>query len=159
MPVVAFRMTGFLLEEGMAKRRSSVRQDLTALAFLGPLEARVMEVVWSRDSVTVRDVYTVLAREKDIAYTTVMTVLGNLNKKGLVQRTQDGQAYVYTATQTKQEFVQSRVAELVDTLLDRFSEPALTHFIQRMGQADAARLKELERIVAEPRRSNQDGSP
>jgi len=132
-----------------------LKQDLTALAFLGPLEARVMEVVWSRgDPVTVRDVYETLRRENEIAYTTVMTILGNLHKKSLLKRTQDGQAYVYTATQSKAEFVQSKVGNLVDTLLERFSEPALAHLIKRIEKADPERLAELERIVAERRHSS-----
>lgn len=131
-----------------------LKQDLTALAFLGPLEARVMEVVWARGKpVTVRDVYEILRRENDMAYTTVMTILSNLHKKGLVKRTLDGQAHVYTAEQTKAEFVQTKVATLVDTLLDRFSEPALAHLIERLSHSDPERLAELERIVAERRRA------
>jgi len=134
-----------------------LKRDLTALAFLGPLEARVMEVVWSRgDPVTVRDVYEILRRENDIAYTTVMTILSNLHKKGLLKRTQDGQAYVYTATQSKAEFVQSKVATLLDTLLERFSEPALAHLMKRIEKSDPERLAELERIVAERRRISGD---
>ena len=131
------------------------KQDLAALAFLGPLEARVMEVVWSRgEPVTVRDVYEILRRENDMAYTTVMTILSNLHKKGLLKRSQDGQAYVYTAAQTKAEFVQSKVGNLLDTLLERFSEPALAHLIKRIEKSDPERLAELERIVAERRRSS-----
>jgi predicted transcriptional regulator len=129
------------------------KHELTALAFLGPLEARVMDVVWSRGKVTVRQVYEVLRREHELAYTTVMTVLGNLHKKGLVKRTQQGQAYVYSATQTRTEFIQTKVATLMDTLLDRFSEPALAHLIQRVGESDPKHLAELERIVAERRRA------
>lgn len=148
MPATTLAAADFFYRGMMSKH------DLTALAFLGPLEARVMEIVWAHsEPVTVRDVYEILRRENDSAYTTVMTVMGNLHKKGLLKRTQDSQAYVYQATQTKAEFVQTKVATLIDTLLDRFSEPALAHLIERLGQSDPKRLAELERIVAERRRT------
>ncbi len=137
----------------MKKPHSSVRCDLAALAFLGPLEARVMDIVWARPTVTVRQVYEILRAEREIAYTTIMTILANLYKKGLLARDAEGQAHVYRAVQTKQEFVEQHVANLLDTLLDRFSEPALAHLVRRIGEADAERLAELERLVAERRRA------
>ena len=70
----------------MKKPHSSVRCDLAALAFLGPLEARVMDIVWARPTVTVRQVYEILRAEREIAYTTIMTILANLYKKGLLAR-------------------------------------------------------------------------
>ncbi len=121
---------------------------------LGPLEARIMEVLWRRGSSTVRDVLSALTTEgaPEIAYTTVMTVMGNLTDKGLLESVQDGRAYVYTPTMTHGEFVRSQVRAVLDTLLDSFTEPTLSYFVERLSAGDAAQLAELERRIAAERR-------
>ena len=100
---------------------------------LGPLEAEILEIVWQEGQVTVRDVYRILLRRKDIAYTTVLTVLRNLNRKGILNRQRDGQAYVYTATVNKDEFTRARVTHIVDLLLDQFPGPAMERLRERLG--------------------------
>ena len=66
------------------------------MRMLGELEARVMRRIWDRDGpVTVRDITDDLRRDRPIAYTTVMTVMDNLRKKGWLRRTDRGRAYRY----------------------------------------------------------------
>lgn len=102
---------------------------------LGPLEARIMDVVWRREQVTVREVLNALIAEgrPEIAYTTVMTVMGNLAEKGLLESTLAGRAHVYTPTMTRGEFVCSQVRAILDTLLDSFTEPTLSYFVERLS--------------------------
>lgn len=121
---------------------------------LGPLEARVMEVVWQRGPSTVRDVLNALAADgaQELAYTTVMTVMGNLADKGLLEPTQAGRAFVYAPTMTHGEFVRSQVRAVLDTLLESFTEPTLSYFVERLSAGDAAQLAELERLIAAERR-------
>ncbi|MDQ3216300.1 MAG: BlaI/MecI/CopY family transcriptional regulator, partial [Actinomycetota bacterium] len=69
------------------------RKNQPLAAVLGPLEAEVMEVVWDRPEVTVRDVYAVLSDRRHIAYTTVMTTMGRLAEKGLLCRTESHPAH------------------------------------------------------------------
>ena len=64
---------------------------------LGPLEAAVMRIVWDRGRVTVRDVYEELRLRRRTAYTTVLTTMGNLTRKGLVTRDESAVAYTYAA--------------------------------------------------------------
>ena len=68
---------------------------------LGHLEREVMEVVWTRDRTTVREVQGLLSRR--VAYTTVMTTLDRLFKKGFVARNRSGRAFVYAAARTRQQ--------------------------------------------------------
>ncbi len=117
-----------------------------------------MEVVWDRGEVTVRDVYETLRHRRDLAYTTVMTVMHNLHRKGLLIQRSEGQAHIYRARQSRSEFVRSKVGEVLDALLENFSEPALAHFVERLRQADPERLAELERLIAE-RRAREEGGP
>src|SRR6185436_9923861 len=88
---------------------------------LGKLEREVMEFVWSRGEVSVRDFY-----EQDsnqLAYTTVMTTLDRLFKKGLLDRRKDGKAFFYVARQTRTEFRQSFMRRLLNTVFQEADEP------------------------------------
>lgn len=110
--------------------------DLTLLNLnraLGPLEAEVIEVVWRQGEATVREVHREFLNRRDIAYTTVLTVLRNLTRKGLLSRRREGRAYVYAATVSKEEFTRARVAHIVDLLLEEFREPALARFQEWVG--------------------------
>lgn len=138
-------------------RQPSSNSFLAKLNFgraLGPLEARIMEVLWRRGASTVRDVLNVLVTEggAEIAYTTVMTVMRNLADKGLLESTQAGRAHVYTPSMTHGEFVRNQVRAVLNTLLDSFTEPTLSYFVERLSAGDAAQLAELERLIAAERR-------
>ncbi len=119
---------------------------------LGPLETQVMEIIWNNDEVTIRDVYDTLRQERDLAYTTIMTVVHNLHHKGLLRQRVDGNTHYYTASQSRSQFVSSRVGELLDILLEDFTEPAVAHLVERFSKTDSAQLAELERIIAERRK-------
>lgn len=135
----------------MPKKTSPDPASLGARLGLGSLEAQVMEIIWVQGDVIIRDVYDALRQERDLAYTTVMSVVHNLHRKGLLNQRIEGNTHFYTAVQTKTQFIQSKVGDLLDALLEDFSEPTMTHLIERIRQADAARLAELERLISERR--------
>lgn len=102
---------------------------------LGRLERRVMDVAWrSEKALTVHDVQERLDRV--VAYTTVMTTLDRLYKKGLLSREQAGRAYSYSARIPRHRLAMQLVSNLVEDI----------------GEEDAALLEELERFVEEKRR-------
>lgn len=105
---------------------------------LGDLEADIMQSVWRRGpgaAVTVRDVLGDLQGVRDSAYTTVMTVMGVLVKKGLLKSHKEGLAHHYQATCTEAEFTDAAVGQVVRELLADFAGPALAHFSQAMDPA------------------------
>ena len=117
----------------MAKRRSSLD------GLLGPLESEVMETVWDLGESTVRDVYAELAGRRGIAYTTVMTTMARLASKGLLERDTTGLAHRYRATVSREQYAKSTVHSVVDWLVDAFPEPAMSYFVEVMGDgADPA---------------------
>lgn len=101
---------------------------------LGDLEADIMEAIWRRGdvTVTVREVHEELADQREVAYTTVMTVMGNLAKKGLLAVEKAGKAHDYRATQTREEFTENAVARIVDELMRDFTTPAVAHFARAL---------------------------
>ncbi|MBI5509129.1 MAG: BlaI/MecI/CopY family transcriptional regulator [Deltaproteobacteria bacterium] len=126
--------------------------------FLGSLEERVMDVVWRRSSpMPVRDVCGHLKGDSTLAYTTVMTTLDRLYKKGLLERHKDGNAFVYEAAMTRDEYRRRIVESTVAGLMERSSDanPVLAAFIDVAADADEGNLKRLEKLIAERKRSGR----
>lgn len=118
---------------------------------LGDLEADIMQIVWQEEKSTVRDVYEKLRLQREIAYTTVMTIMSRLAEKKLLEKEQSGNAYIYRPTVTEQEFAQKVVSEVLDGLLEGFAEPALSHFVDRMSNEDEQKIAKLEALIKERR--------
>lgn len=118
---------------------------------LGDLEADIMENVWQMNRVTVREIYEKLRLERGIAYTTVMTIMGRLAEKNLLQKETAGNAYLYTPTISREEFTQNVVNQVLDGLFDEFSEPALNHFVDRFSKEDNDKINKLEALIKEKR--------
>lgn len=106
---------------------------------LGELERAVMAQLWSADEpLTVRDVHDQLERE--LAYTTVMTVLGRLAKKGLVRQERDGKAYRYAAASSRDQMAASLMLDaLGDVGEDRTA--ALVAFVDQVGPQEVEALR------------------
>lgn len=118
----------------------------------GPLEADVMEVLWQGHELAVRDVQARLARP--IAYTTVMTTLDRLFKKGFVHRRRQGRAYVYTAAYGRHEIHATVTSGLLGSLLDNAAAtatPVLSNLVDMVADRDDRLLDELERLVRDKR--------
>jgi predicted transcriptional regulator len=122
-------------------------------AAFGHLERDVMDVLWRSEAVNVRDVQQRLPRS--VAYTTVMTTLDRLFKKGFVDRTREGRAFRYTAVYSREQ-VEARVAAgLVSGFLHEGSgaaRPLLSNLVDAVAEEDAGLLDELEELVREKRR-------
>jgi predicted transcriptional regulator len=121
---------------------------------LGSLESDVLGLVWQRGDSSVRDVCARL--ESSVAYTTVMTTMDRLFKKGLLARRKVGRAFVYSATATRNELEGAVAAELVQGLLQRGGDeplPILSSLVDAVSERDRALLDELERLIQEKRRA------
>jgi predicted transcriptional regulator len=106
---------------------------------LGDLEAQVMRRIWERGQpVTVRDVVDDLQRDRSIAYTTVMTVMGNLCKKGWLRRQADGRAYRYEATVSGAEYSAGLMRQALSASADRSA--VLLRFVEQMSAEEASAL-------------------
>ncbi len=122
----------------------------TAVATLGSLEARVMAILWRGEPLSVREVALRLGGR--LAYTTVMTTLDRLFKKGLLDRERDGNAFVYGAALSQDEYHRRLVEETVTAMLARSTDPVLAGFVDAAAAVDEAHLERLERLIAERRR-------
>lgn len=118
---------------------------------LGDLERAVMEVLWAHGpDQSVRDVMDRLgdSTQKDLAYTTIMTVLDRLAKKGMTERRRDGRAWRYTAAATREELAAGALRSVLAAVrADRTA--AMLHFID---DASPGELDDLRAALAEVER-------
>ena len=99
-----------------------------------------MERLWDApDPQSVRDVHHALSQDRELAYTTVMTVLDRLAKKGVVRRERDGRAYRYAPVQSREEMVAELMHTALETGPDRTA--ALVAFIGRVSDNEAAAMR------------------
>jgi predicted transcriptional regulator len=120
---------------------------------LGTLEREVMELLWSRTSEsTVGDVRAELGG--DAAYTTLMTTLDRLYRKGLLTRRKDGRAFRYSPRLQRAEFERVLTSEMIGGLLTPGAAvgPILSSIVDAVSDRDRAALDDLERLVREKRR-------
>ncbi|OHV45020.1 CopY family transcriptional regulator [Parafrankia soli] len=110
------------------------------MARLGDLERSVMDVLWSADDwLTARDVAARLHHERDLAYTTVLTVLERLERKGFVRRQRAARAHRYAATDSRETVVAEAMLEALGTADDRGS--ALVRFVGSVSAEEAEILR------------------
>ncbi len=132
----------------------SPRSDLAA--FFGKLELRVLETLWRRgDAATVRDVQAVFP---STAYTTLMTTLDRLHRKGVLNREKCGRAFLYRPRYSREELRVDLAENALGAILgpDMSARPLLSFLVDAVSRQDEALLDELERLVREKRRAAGD---
>ena len=108
----------------------------------GELESVIMHMVWDCSSpVTVRELFDQLSQDRAIAYTTVMSTMDNLYRKGWLSRVKEGKAYRYTATASREEYsarlMHEALAEGGDT------EAVFSHFVAQIGGTESEVLRSV----------------
>jgi predicted transcriptional regulator len=107
----------------------------------GELEAVIMERLWERGRpALVREILDDLRGDRDLAYTTVMTVMDNLHRKGWLRRERDGRAWRYEPTGSRSGYTAALMNEALETSADR--RRALAHFALQMSPHDASVLRD-----------------
>jgi len=115
----------------------------------GELENVIMDRLWEWGRpALVRDVVDDLGKDRSIAYTTVMTVMENLHRKGWLRRQRDGRAWRYEPTGSRSGYTAALMSEALATNPDR--RTALAHFVLQMSPHDAALLREALEAAQPP---------
>ncbi len=114
---------------------------------LGPLETEIMQTLWQEERSTVKKVHRKLSSQREIAYTTVMTTMSRLAEKGVLNRHREGLAYVYTPAISEEDFVTMVVHQVLDGLLDDYSDTAIEYMIDYLSRNNPAELKRLQSAI------------
>ncbi|HEX8352853.1 MAG TPA: BlaI/MecI/CopY family transcriptional regulator [Pyrinomonadaceae bacterium] len=122
-----------------------------AALVLGELQTEVMEALWREPGLTVNEVEERLRKKREIAHTTVLTTLDRMHAGGYLLREKKGKAFVYSPRYTREEFERGVAQEVIGALLGQLTEPAISAFVDLVGN-DAEALDRLEEVIREKRR-------
>lgn len=114
---------------------------------LGDLEKSVMDVLWERGEVTGREVFEDVGRERPLAFTTVLTVMDRLLKKGLIKRTKREGVFVYTASMSKDDFVRQVSQEVLQGILDISASSAAASFVDILYKTSPEEIERLSKLI------------
>ncbi len=111
------------------------------------LELELLKVIWERGEATVREVFSDLEKQRKIAYTTVLTMMGVLERKGHLTKRAGERAYVYTPTIPQDEMVKTMVDEFVGRVFNGSAQPLLVHLVgdKRIAPKELAEVEKLVR--------------
>lgn len=122
----------------------------------GELEAAIMRDLWERgEPATVRDVLASLSTPRKLAYTTVMTVMDNLHRKGQVTREMSGRAWLYRPVRTRAEHAAALLQDVLAESEDRHE--VLMHFVADLDSDSVTQLRSA--VERARRRAQQAGGP
>jgi len=129
----------------LSRKSKIVKIDKQGVSkFLGELEAEVMEVMWRLNEATVKKVNRLMeANGRSFAYTTILTVMQNLEKKGLLRVRKENKKNIYSPAMTKEEFLKRMVGETVRSLIEDFPEEVVSHLVE----ANELQEEEIERLL------------
>lgn len=114
---------------------------------LGPLESEIMRLIWQQGQATVKQIHRILSRQREIAYTTVMTTMSRLADKGILKRTRRGMAYLYYPTMTKVEFDRGVLRAVLRGLLESFDSSTVEYLVEYLSQERPEQLEYLRTVL------------
>jgi predicted transcriptional regulator len=114
---------------------------------LGPLEIEIMQIIWQDERSTVKKVHRKLSQHRDIACTTVMTTMSRLAEQGVLNRHREGLAYIYTPAITEDDFIAMVVQQVLDGLLDDYSETAIDYMVDYLARRNPSELRRLQKTL------------
>jgi len=118
---------------------------------LGELERAVLDRLWASGPTDVKSLHGSLGRERGLAPTTIQSTLERLFRKGLLERSKRGRAFVYRPRLTRREWVARTLAGAIDAVPGADARLLLAAFVDLAERAGAAQLEELERLVRQRR--------
>jgi BlaI family penicillinase repressor len=118
---------------------------------LTPQELAIMKIVWRLERATVRDVYEAIRERRDIAYTTVMTMMKILEEKKYLKKTRIERAYEYRPAKPQHQIVGAMVRDFLDRVFDGAAAPLLVHLARdgKLSKADKAAIMRMTEEIEE----------
>lgn len=118
------------------------------------LELEILKVLWRIGPATVRQVRDELAAVRDLAYTTVMTMMTIMDSKGYLKRNKDGRSFVYEATYHEQKASRNMLQDVVDRLFGGSTKAVLQHLLET-SELDEDELKQIRSLINRKSREKQ----
>jgi predicted transcriptional regulator len=134
--------------EGENMNIKNFKYDEVGLSrFFGPLEAKIMELLWNADELSIKDVQQRLEQDKPVNFNTVMTVMNRLVEKGILKKRLQGRLSLFQPVQSKDRFIEEQSKKITENLLDEFGGVVITHMLDALKDVDKNLLDELEHKI------------
>ncbi|MFJ7825625.1 BlaI/MecI/CopY family transcriptional regulator [Psychrobacillus sp. NPDC096623] len=117
--------------------------------FFGPLEAKIMDILWNDVEMTIKDVQQVLDKDKMTNFNTVMTVMNRLVEKGILEKRAEGRSSLYKPVQSRVEFLSEQSKEMTNELMDEFGNVVVSHMLDALEDVDDDLVAKLEQKIKE----------
>ena len=117
--------------------------------FFGPLEAKIMDILWNDVEMTIKDVQQVLEQEKSTNFNTVMTVMNRLVEKGILQKRLEGRSSLYKTVLSRVDFLNTQSKEMTNELMDEFGSVVVSHMLDALEDVDDDLVAKLEQKIKE----------
>ena len=117
--------------------------------FFGPLEAKILDILWNDVEMTIKDVQQMLDKEKVTNFNTVMTVMNRLVEKGILQKRVEGRSSLFKPVQTREEFLNAQSKEMTNELIDEFGNVVVSHMLDALEDVDDDLVAKLEQKIKE----------
>ncbi|MDN4493213.1 BlaI/MecI/CopY family transcriptional regulator [Ureibacillus aquaedulcis] len=124
--------------------------------FFGPLEAKIMDILWCQEDMTIKEVQAVLEKEKPTNFNTVMTVMNRLVEKEILQKKLIGRSSFYRPVQSREEFINTQSKEMTHELMDEFGSVVVSHMLDALEDVDDELVKKLELKIKELKKEKND---
>lgn len=122
--------------------------------FFGSLEAKIMEILWVENELSIKEVQQRLEKDKPINFNTVMTVMNRLVEKGILEKRSQGRLSLFRPIQSKEDFIEEQSKKLTDNLLDEFGGVVINHMIDSLKEVDQTLLDKLEQKIQQLKKDN-----
>jgi predicted transcriptional regulator len=112
--------------------------------FFGPLESKIMNILWNGNESSIKEVQLILEKEKPINFNTVMTVMNRLVDKNILTKRLEGRTSLFKPLTTKEDFINNQSKKLTENLLDEFGGLVVNHMLDSLKEVDDNLLEKLE---------------
>jgi predicted transcriptional regulator len=123
--------------------------------FFGPLEAKIMDILWEGSEKSIKEVQKQLEKEKAMNFNTVMTVMNRLVDKKILVKRVEGRTSLFKPVKTKEEFIEEQSKKLTENLLDEFGGLVVNHMLDSLKDVDQNLLDRLEQKIDQLKKENK----
>ncbi|MGR9047614.1 BlaI/MecI/CopY family transcriptional regulator [Halobacillus faecis] len=124
--------------------------------FFGPLEAKIMDVLWRGNEMSIKQVKEKLENDQPTKFNTVMTVMNRLVDKEILEKTTNKRKSYYKPVLTRDEFINNQSKELTQGIMDEFGSLAVNHMLDALEEADTSLINKLEQKVKQLNKGQPD---
>ncbi|CAM3969171.1 CopY family transcriptional regulator [Lederbergia lenta] len=115
--------------------------------FFGPLEAKIMDILWDGTEMAIKEVQHVLEREKATNFNTVMTVMNRLVEKGILHKRIEGRKSLYKPIHSREVFLHTQSKEMTHELMNEFGSVVVNHMLDALEDVDDDLVAKLEQKI------------